>query len=275
MAEAEAAQAGAKGGMEFLKQKIGPLPAGAWIAAFAVMWWYLQKRKAGSGTAAAGANQQTDPAGNIGSINPGTGYVYGTPEDQAAQASGNAQTGTVTGSGGSTVAGAYPDNNAWANAAINYLVGIGVDPTAANSAIEQFLASQPLTVSQQGEVNTAIQRIGAPPQPPQPGTAPSPIVAPPSPGTIYATNPPTGIAVVQAAKTSISLKWNKATNATGYTIFYGKTSAANTWSTTTSGGAGDTIGLLSPNTRYYFRVQANPAKSGAGFGAISATTSKT
>jgi PASTA domain len=38
---------------------------------------------AGTGTAAAGADTQTDPAGNTGVIDPQTGYVYGSPEDEA------------------------------------------------------------------------------------------------------------------------------------------------------------------------------------------------
>lgn len=270
-----AAEEGAEPALDFLKQKVGPLPAGVWIGLFGAAWWYLQKRQKGGASNTVGSNQQTDPAGNVGPIDPATGYVYGTPEDSAAAASNGASTGTVTGTGGSTTGGAYPDNQTWATAAINYLVGIGIDPTAANSAITQFLASQALTTQQQADVNSAIQRLGAPPSPPQPGTAPSPIVTPPSPGTVYASNPPSGLVVTSKAASSVGLKWNAATNASGYTVSYGTTSAATGGSLTVTGTAtSTTISGLQANTLYYFRVQGTPAKSGDGFASTSATTAK-
>lgn len=274
MAEEEAAGEAGKGGLEALKKKIGPLPLGVWLVIAAGIFWYVKSRGSGAATAAT-SGSQTDPAGNVGSIDPATGYVYGSPEDQAAVQSNSGDSGTVTGTGGSTVAGAYPDNPTWASAAINYLVGIGIDPTAANSAIEQFLASQPLTTQQQADVNSAVQRLGAPPDPPQPGTAPSPIVSPPSAGTVYATNPPTGLTVSSKATTSVGLKWNKATNATAYTVSYGTTSAATGGSTTVTGTAtSTTVSGLKAGTLYYFRVQGTPAKPGDGFASTSATTTK-
>lgn len=270
MAEEEAA---GKGGLDVLTRKIGPLPLFVWAAAAVAIWWYLKNRS--SGGTSTGGGSQTDPAGNTGDINPSTGYVYGSPEDQAASSANTGDSSSITGTGGATVAGAYPDNPTWASAAINYLVGIGIDPTAANSAITQFLASQSLTTQQQADVNSAIQRLGAPPDPPQPGTAPSPIVSPPSAGTVYATNPPTGLAVSSKATTSVGLKWNKATNATAYTVSYGTSSAATGGSTTVTGTAtSTTVTGLKAGTLYYFRVQGTPAKPGDGFASTSATTSK-
>lgn len=181
MAETEAATHAAGKGFDALKQKVGPLPLYAWLAIFAGVWYYFQKKNTSSTTGATGAtpNQQTDPAGNIGTIDPATGYVYGTPEDLAALAANNSTgtgSSTVGGTSGSTVAGQYTDNNSWGVAAINYLVGIGIDPTTANEAIESYLASQSLTANQQADVNLAIQALGAPPQPPGPvGNNPSPV----------------------------------------------------------------------------------------------------
>lgn len=277
MAETEAAAGGAK--LDVLTKKMGPFPLIVWIAVGALALWYYRKHQAAaSGSAGAVPNQQTDPAGNIGSIDPATGYVYGTPEDTAALASNNAGTGTGTdtgSSGGSTTAGQYPDNNSWANAAINFLVARGIDPTTANSAITQFLASQSLTPEQQADVNLAIQSLGAPPSPPQPGTAPSPIVQPPSPGTTYASNPPSGVAISSTGATSLGVKWNKVTNSQGYTIKWGTTSAASTGSATVTGTqANYTITGLKPNTLYYVQVQATPAKAGDPFGSTSKTTLK-
>lgn len=274
MAEEDVATGGGKSALDMLKTKVGPLPAGVWIAAAALIFWYLKKKNASTGT----TGTSTDPAGNTGPIDPKTGYVYGTPADQSALGGigGGTGTGSDTGtSGGSTVAGTYADNTAWASAAINYLVSIGVDPTSANSAITQFLASQSLTSNQQADVNLAIQRIGSPPNPPQPGTAPPPIVQPPSPGQVYATNPVTGLAAAPSGSTGLSVKWNRSSNAQGYTVKWGTTQAVSSGSTTLSGTAGTTtITGLKAGTLYYVQVQATPAKAGAASASTSATTAK-
>ena len=253
-----------------LTHKIGPLPAVAWIAIAAVIFWYVSKKNSGSGA----SGQGTDPAGNVGSINPSTGYVYGSAEDKAALGSASSSLGTSSdsGTGGSTVAGQYSDNNAWAVAAINYLVSIGVDATSANTAITQFLASQHLTTSQQADVNLAIQRLGAPPSPPEPGGSTTPIVNPPSTST-YAANPPTGFTTTSTTANSIGVKWNAATNATSYTVSWGTNANASDGKVTVSTTAATATGLKA-NTLYHLRVQANPVKSGAAFATLSKTTAK-
>jgi LysM repeat protein len=321
MAESDASIKSGKGAMDFLKQKVGPLPLGVWLLfGIAIVVYIREKQSGGSllgsltGSSSSGSatpNQQTDPAGNIGTIDPATGYVYGTPEDLAALAANNAgTTGTSSGSGTtSTVPPAtstYADNNAWGSAAINYLVGLGIDPASANEAIQQYLSSQTLTTQQQADVNEAIQALGAPPSLPGPtGTAPSPIVTQPGTTTtgttgtgttgtgttgtgttgtgttgtgtagVSATNPVTGLTISSKQPTTISLKWNAAANATGYTIRYGKSAGANTWSTTTPAGQPSvTIGNLDSGTMYYFQVQATPAGSGAGSASTSGATTK-
>lgn len=273
MAEEKAVETAAKGGKNVFTQKLGPLPVWVWAIAAVAIFYYVQRNK-GAGTT---AGQQTDPAGNTGTINPATGYVYGSPEDQAAAGAATGALGTGSSStSGSTTAGQYQDNTAWANAAINYLVGIGVDPTVANTAIQQFLASQTLTTEQQADVNLAIQRIGAPPDPPSPSNAPPPVVTPPTGGsTVYASNPPTGLTVTSVSSSHVGLKWNRVTNAKGYTVSWGTTSAANDHSSTLgSTSLTTTVGNLKPDTHYYFRVQATPTKSGAPFASTSKTTSK-
>lgn len=172
----------AKNPLEILKQKVGPLPLGVWLIAGAAIWWYFQKQQSKGGSGSAVPNQQTDPAGNIGSIDPATGYVYGTPEDTAALAANNAGTSSPGGSAGqnaTTGAQTYADNNTWGRAAVNYLVGLGIDPSTANQAITLYLASQPLTSAQQGDVNLAIQSLGAPPSLPGPVSSnPAPVTTP-------------------------------------------------------------------------------------------------
>lgn len=252
-----------------LGKKLGPLPAGVWIVIAVVIFYYVSKRQKGGA-----GGQETDSAGNVGTIDPQTGYVYGSPEDRAAlgSAASGLGTDTDTGTGGSTVSGGYADNNAWAVAAINYLVSIGVDAVSANAAITQFLASQKLTPQQQGEVNLAIQRIGPPPSPPEPGGSPPPIVTPPSSST-YASNPPTGFTTTSVTASAVGLKWNAATNAASYTVRWGTYPNALTGSTTVSTTAATAHGLKA-GTLYHFSVQANPAKTGAPSATLTKTTAK-
>ncbi len=273
MAEEPEVKAPEGGGIKAkLGKKIGPLPLGVWLIIAAGIFYYIYKKNNAGGS----SGLQTDPAGNVGTINPATGYVAGSSEDTAAMASGGSGlgTGTDTGStGGSTTAGQYADNNAWAVAAINYLVSIGVDATSANTAVTQFLSSQTLTTSQQAEINLVIQRLGAPPSPPEPGGSTTPIVTPPSSST-YAANPPTGFTTTSVGSTSIGTKWNAAVNAVSYTLKWGTSASTMTGSTTVSTPAGTATGLK-PNTLYYLQVQANPVKSGAPFASLSKTTAKT
>jgi hypothetical protein len=271
VAEEEAA---ATGGKNFLMHKIGPLPVIAYVgAAGAVLWYVRRKQGASSSTSAAGA-VQTDPAGNTGTIDPATGYVYGSTQDAAGLAadSSGGSTGTTSGSGGSTVSGQYSTNQAWSEAAINFLVGVGVDPTEANSAITAFIGSQTLTTAQQGEVNLAIQSIGAPPSPPAPGTAPSPIVTPPTPGTVTASNPPTGFAVTNRTSTAISVNWNSVANAKSYTVGYAAGSGQPQSVTVPSTSTSTTVSNLKPGTGYNMTVQATPAKEGDPYASLFTST---
>jgi hypothetical protein len=167
----------AKGSLDFLKQKVGPLPLGVWLLVAAVVLLYFERQKSNANPTSA-ANQQTDPAGNVGTIDPATGYVSGSPEDSASLAADNGGS-TGTGSAGTnatTGAQTYADNEAWGIAAVNYLVGLGIDATTANQAVQNYLASQNLTTAQQGDVNLAIQALGAPPSLPGPTASnPTPV----------------------------------------------------------------------------------------------------
>jgi hypothetical protein len=214
MAEETAAK-----GLDFLKQKIGPLPLGIWLLLGAGTWWYIQRQQSAATTSTA---VQTDPAGNTGTIDPGTGYVYGTSEDQAALAadnSGSAGTGSASSSSTSGAQG-YADNNSWGIAAVNYLAGLGIDATTANQAVQLYLSSQPLTTAQQGDVNLAIQALGPPP------TLPGPVTSNPSPVTTKGggkgggttRNPTPAVSagrVVSTTPTGAVVAWN----ATGATSF--------------------------------------------------------
>jgi len=161
----------AEGSGKFLTNKVGPLPLWVWLVAAVGIYWYLHKQQAGANAAAGGAT-----------IDPATGYAYGSAQDAQALQSladqGTAPAGS-SGSSGGTQAGGYTDNNAWGLAAVNYLVGLGVDPTTANQAVQNYLSSQTLTTAQQGDVNLAIQALGPPPTLPGPvATNPTPVTTP-------------------------------------------------------------------------------------------------
>jgi hypothetical protein len=103
------APAGTKGkGLEFLKQKVGPLPLGVWLLGGLGVWYYFQRQQAAASTSTSTtpAGTATDPAGNTGIIDPLTGYVYDSPQDIAAlqqQAADQAAlSGATSGSSGGT-----------------------------------------------------------------------------------------------------------------------------------------------------------------------------
>lgn len=272
MAEEAAAGAAAKGSFDFLKTKLGPLPIAAWGAVFLALYLYMQYRQ-----------KQSAGTSSTGTLDPATGFVAGSVQDQNALAGqgglggGNQDNSASSQAGsGSTTAGQYATNADWARAAVNYLVGLGIDPTTASQAVQQYLSSQTLASDQQGDVNLVIQALGAPPTLPVPTqTNPTPLPGVGG-GTVNATNPPTGLALATIVSTlhTMSLKWNRAANATGYTISYGLSPDATGNQTSAPGNQpGITIGNLNPGSTYYFKVQATPAAAGAGWaGPISGKT---
>lgn len=136
-----------------LMTKKGPmdLPMGVWVivGGGGLFFAYRTYKKAGSATPSVAT---TGTTGNgVDALGGGTYTPVG----------GNI---TTSDTGSSSTGNSFADNNAWATAAINYLVGLGNDPGIANQAITLYLASQPLTTSQmQAMVNVAIQHLGAPP----------------------------------------------------------------------------------------------------------------
>lgn len=235
--EGTTAAAGKAG--SFLTRKVGPLPLGIWLVAAVGIYYYYSRKSASSATTAAGSGQQTDPAGNVGTIDPATGYVAGSSQDAAALQSQSG--GSSTGGGSSNnpaVGNGYSDNNAWGRAAINYLVGLGVDPTTANQAVQLYLSSQPLTTAQQADVNESIQALGPPPDLPGPTTNnPTPVTNPPGTGTGGGTSSggtgtggtssgggtttktvpvPTNFVVSDKSNHSVRLTWKRVNGATGY-----------------------------------------------------------
>jgi LysM repeat protein len=168
MAEAEAGAKAAghatKGAGNFLAKKIGPLPAGVWLAGGLVIVYYLRKQQSGTGGTSqdvANAQQQaantggygTDSAGNTGYIDPSTGYVYGSAEDQASLASqggGNASP-TLNGTGGTSGGGG--DSGAGTS---NPGTTSATSPTGAGTTVTMPSGASTLYTIQSGDTLSAI-----------------------------------------------------------------------------------------------------------------------
>lgn len=174
------------------------------VAATAVVGYALYRRQKNASAAATPASSttgtpgtSTDPAGNVGTINPATGFVYGSAEDQAAlqSASAGAYGGYGGYGGGYGGYGNYGNNNGtgypqgftnnaqWAQAAEQYITGGAggagsTDPVG--NALGKYLTGGELTPDQVGIVNQAIAFEGYPPvsgpngYPPSMRTSPNP-----------------------------------------------------------------------------------------------------
>jgi hypothetical protein len=173
MAEGDAAASSSA----FLKQKIGPLPAGAWlglVGSAAVVWYWYKNRTASSSSANSAAAQAA--ADQAAASEDAAGAFYGTGS--------NTGTGTTT----TTTTGAtYADNFAWQTAAVNFLVAQGYDATLANTAISNWLGSDTLTTQEQALVNLAIAQLGEPPTPPVAGGSTTSVSGPGAGGTTTVT----------------------------------------------------------------------------------------
>lgn len=262
------------------KQKAvyGGLGAVAFVLA---IWWYRQRKASSAKTTSATGGTQTDPAGNVGVIDPATGYVQGSAEDTAALASlqgtgtaydtgqlggGSGLSGYYYGAGGSTQPvppgpGNFADNAEWAQYAGNYLIStLGGDPGAVGTALGLYINSQAIDPAQQNIVHEAIAFAGAPPQagpggdPPGIKTTTSGKPPPPPPGHLPA---PTGLKVTSVWSTGADIHWNPVPGATGYSVGVVGQAAVDVGNTTYHG-----IGGLKPKTHYTVNVAGKPSSSG-------------
>jgi len=139
-------------GMDLGKQ-IGPLPLGAWIAVVAGgLGIALWSRNQGS------ADEPEIVEDTSGTPGVGTG-VNGSWVDVSPPSSGSGSGTGIT----------YDSNEAWGQAAINYLIAQGYSPGLANSAITKGLAGGSdiggvkMSVQEWTLWNLALAKFGAPP----------------------------------------------------------------------------------------------------------------
>lgn len=171
------ASAAKSGNLGFLTRKVGPFPVYVWVALVIGGYFLYEHFSGASSTSSTSAAASTiDPTTGLPyseeAIDPATGEPY-SEEYGAAES----QLDTTSSSAATTGGEAFSSNDQWATAAINFLVGVGIDPSVATQAIENYLGglAQP-SQQYQADVNSAVEAIGPPPTLPGPSTGnPNPI----------------------------------------------------------------------------------------------------
>lgn len=155
-----------------LMEKIGPLPAVAWIGGLAgvyVIYRYIQARKAGSATTTVDTQ--------------GTGFGLSqdtaTPFGSGAGGVGSSVVGSTTPTTGQQT------NVDWGNMAANWAIAQGFNPTDVSTAVGSYLygTGQALNDQQSAILRLVQKQFGTPPEgvilPPP--TTPSPVLGQPAP----------------------------------------------------------------------------------------------
>lgn len=167
--------------------------------------YFLYRRK--QAAAAAAAAPATDTTGTI---DPLTGDVAGSEQDQAdlaaMQAGGDGSLG-MDGSGlqnfggflaaspaGATIpgAGGFTTNGEWAQQAEADLAGVGIDELALSAALGRYLTGQPMSTADEGLANQAIAAENYPPVSGAGGYPPAMHSTPTGSGSGNGTPPPGG-----------------------------------------------------------------------------------
>jgi hypothetical protein len=248
-------------------------------------------------SSSAASNTSASSGATDGSIDPATGYAYGSPEDQAALA--EQQSGGISGVGASdgldseyypataTTSTSPQTNSQWAQTAQQDLVNIGYDPETVAGAIGAYLGGIALTPTQVGIVQVALAEAGPPPTGSYSiitqgttggGTTGSTSTGSTSTGTstgttsAYITATPANLKVVSLNATSVQLQFSPVTGATGYGVeTYDSAGNVVNGPFTTQNTIAN-VGGLKTKTTYHTNVWADPAKTGGPHSSVTFTT---
>ena len=231
---------------------------GVGIIAYA---YYMRGR--GGGDIPAGDGSSFDP-----NIDPATGIPYSDEYGGGGGTGGysglgiyDPVTGQYLGNGyGSSVVTGVSTNAAWTQACVAYLVSVGYEGMAVNSALGKVLSGQAVTQDELNIFNAATAAQGHPPQ-----GYPTIKMASGQPGGT--TNPPganlpapTGFHVDRVTRSTAIVDWNDVKNATGYRLYLnGAVRYANHPAYSLASYSG-----LKPNTSYRLEVRAIGADGGVG-----------
>jgi hypothetical protein len=252
---------------------------------------YYRNRNAASSAAAGAETTATADNSATDSIDPQTGYPYGSAEDTAAleqlSASGSSDldygdgeyysalpTDTVA-TAPNTGPGTFTDNAYWLQYAEQNVTGYSA--TQIQGALSAYLAGMKLTTTQYSIYQAAVGVAGPPPNAPATPTAPtsggsggSGTGGGAGGGHTAISGQVTGLSAAAASPTSVKLTWEKADGATGYRVDVydrGTTTVKESENVT---GTTATVSGLAKKARYEFYVTALP---GTGHSTTYATTS--
>jgi hypothetical protein len=211
-----------------------------------------------------------------GTIDPSTGYAYGSAQDTAALAAQSGSSGYYNPVG--TTTSTITTNAEWEQEAESLLASSGYNGTTVAAALNAYLAGLPLTSDQQSIVQVALAEAGNPPvgsfsiipvQTPPAGTTTTPNpTAPGSPApTGVVKTAPTGFRVVSVTGgDNVNLAWNPVAGANGYVIAYGPTSGSQKYKQGVGGGSSSasTVAGVGAGSagKHYFELWATPAATG-------------
>lgn len=194
-----------------------------YVAAGAVLllgvYWYRSRGAAGD----------TGEEGTSGTIDPATGYVYGSAEDAAAlaeqasyiSAAGESSVGVGSelGSTSTTLAGpVFSDNHAWSQYASEYLVNVNNKNAAqVSAAMGAYLSGDDVDDAGKSLIEQAIAYAGRPPVAGVGGYPPS-IKLTAAPATRNAVNPVQNLRELKRGQTTFTVGWASAPRATSYRV---------------------------------------------------------
>jgi hypothetical protein len=150
---------------------VGKLPTWAVAGGLGlVVILIIRHRSAASSAAAAGPAVTTDPAGNVGVIDPATGFVVGSAEDTAALAGSSGSDGSGADTSGDVSVGdqvtngpPFTSNAAWSQYAISVLTTQNYDGATLANELGAYLNGAAVTAAQRDDINAAIAVAGLPP----------------------------------------------------------------------------------------------------------------
>jgi len=257
---------GSSSGKTFDVPKVGRVKriyvyAGLAVVGVSAVLWYRNH----NGTAGSSAGTATDPAGNVGQIDPATGFVYGSPQDVDALAAASGGGSGGSGGGGSSSGGGgvgdqvsngppFTDNAAWDQYATQWLTGVaGLDPGQVAHDLGAYLTGAQVTAA---EADTTIRpAIGA--------AGPVPVAGPngfpPSINIAGSVDHPGGgapgplsLSMGAVTDTSAVVKWTPVSGASSYGW-----SIAGTTRHGTVSEQSITLTALTPGTSYTVKVHGN------------------
>lgn len=265
-----------------------PKPYAIGIGAIAIIGVIYYARKQSAASAANAANAAAVTTAGASSIDPATGYPYGSAEDSAAlSAQGSYQdptggvysgysgsSGAAYGAYGNEAPGVFSSNAQWAQYVEQYEINtMGANAATVGNAIGKYITGQPLTDDGMiSIVQSAIAIGGYPPvngpngNPPSYVTAPVPSSVPtttPTPTSQYHT--PGSVSNLQASVsgTTATVRWNAASGQTpeGYAYTLSDLHQVVIKKGTTNSTSISFPGLKH-GTTYNFGIQALPGGEG-------------